>query len=163
MSGCLVLPLAYIFAATKMKTCNHCIFWSWTFYIGFNGHVPDEYFPDAIKKNWLYLNHTISILWWYAKLRYSPSSIFRVICNKPFHKIRQRTVGDIHAHALTNFHDLRCCTVQELRSSIFCLFTDRQRKAMHVYEPTVRFPKAEKSYSIRAQRAYVCSALTFQK
>ncbi len=61
MSGCLE-PLAYILATTKIKTCNHCIFGAGTFYIGFNGHLPDEYFPDTIKKNRLYLNHTISIL-----------------------------------------------------------------------------------------------------
>ena len=85
-------PLACILATTKMKTCNHYIFEARTFYIGFNGHLPDEYFPDAIKKNWLYPNHTISILWWYAKLCYSSSSSFRVICKKPFHKIKQRTV-----------------------------------------------------------------------
>ncbi len=97
MSGCLE-PLAYILATTKMKTCNHCIFGAWTFYIGFNDHVPDEYFPDAIKKNQLYLNHTISMLWWYAKLCYSSSSSFRVICNKPFHKIRQQTVASQTLH-----------------------------------------------------------------
>ena len=89
--GCLE-PLAYLLATNKMKTCNHCMFGAWTFYIGFNGQVPDEYSPDAIRKNWLYLNHTISLLCWYAKLRYSSSSSFRVICNKPFHKIRQQSV-----------------------------------------------------------------------
>ncbi len=76
-----------------MKTCNYCIFGAWTYYIWFNGHIPDEYLPDAIKKNRLYQNHTIFILWWHTKLRYSPSSSFKIICNKPFHKIRQRTVG----------------------------------------------------------------------
>ena len=91
MPGCLE-PLAYILATIKMKTHIPYIFEAWTFYIGFNGHFPDEYFSDAIKKNRLYLNHTISLLWWYAKLHCNSSSSFRVICKKPFHKITQRTV-----------------------------------------------------------------------
>ena len=90
MSGC---PdhLADILATVKMKDCNLSIFEAMTFYIGFNGHVPDEYFPDDIKKNRLYLNHSISIIWWCAKLHYCLSSRFRAICNKPVHKIMQRT------------------------------------------------------------------------
>ncbi len=91
MLGCLD-HLAHISVTIEIKTCNPSIFQAWIFYIRFNGHVPDEYFPDVIKKNWLHLNHTISILWWYAKLHYCLLTSFRVICKKPFHKIRQRTV-----------------------------------------------------------------------
>ncbi len=95
MSGCLD-HLADVLAQIKMKTCNHSIFETWTFYIGFNGHVPDEYFPDVIEKTRLYLNLTISILWWYAKLQYCLSSSFRAKCNKPFHKIMLQTVGILY-------------------------------------------------------------------
>ncbi len=61
MSGCLD-HLADILPAIKIKTCYPSILETWTFYIGFNGHVPDEYFPDVIEENRLYLNLTISIL-----------------------------------------------------------------------------------------------------
>ncbi len=57
-----------------------------TFYIGFSGQVPDEYFPDVIESNLLHLNLTISILWWYAKLHYHSSNSFRVIWKKQFQK-----------------------------------------------------------------------------
>ncbi len=50
MSGCLD-QLADMLATIKMKTCNFSICETWTFYIGFNGRVPNEYFPDVIEKN----------------------------------------------------------------------------------------------------------------
>ena len=50
MSGCFD-HLAHILVTIEIKICNPSIFQTWTFYIGFNGHIPDEYFPDVIKKN----------------------------------------------------------------------------------------------------------------
>ena len=104
MSGFLE-PSAYMLGKIRMKMCNPSIFEALTFYIGFNGHVPDEYVPDVIESNRLYLNLTISILWWYAKLHYHSSRSFRVISKKPFHKIRQRTVGAILC-IMTYYHGI---------------------------------------------------------
>ena len=58
--SCCLDQLADMLATVRMKTCNSSTFETWTFYIGFNSHVPDEYFPDVIENNRLYLNHTIS-------------------------------------------------------------------------------------------------------
>ncbi len=129
MSGFLE-PLAYILVTIRMKTCIPCIFRAWTFYIGLNGHVPDEYIPDVIKKNWIYLNHTISILWWHAKLHYHSASSFRVICKKPFHKIRQRTVQEL---VKCSTQDKRGTTKEHLllltlcAKSLIIIFTERSK------------------------------------
>ncbi len=53
---------ACMLAKIRMKICNPSMFEALTFYIGFNGLVPDEYFPDVIESIHLYLNLTISIL-----------------------------------------------------------------------------------------------------
>ena len=53
---------ACMLAKIRMKICNPSMLEALTFYIGFNGPVPDEYFPDVIDSNQLYLNLTISIL-----------------------------------------------------------------------------------------------------
>ena len=102
MPGCLD-HLAYALATIKMKTCNPSTWETWTFYIGLNDHVPDEYFLDGIQKHWLHLNLTISILWEQVKLNYHMFSGFRVICKKPFHKIRQRTVVLTWYSSSTNY------------------------------------------------------------
>ncbi len=87
-------PLAYIFATNIMERCFPITQGTWTFPIGCNGHVPDEYFPDVIKKNWLYPDLTISIWLPAAKLHNSMLSSFKAICRKWFRKISERTVGD---------------------------------------------------------------------
>ncbi len=45
LSSCLD-DLAHILTTIKMKTCHPTILETGKFYIGFNGHVPDEYFSD---------------------------------------------------------------------------------------------------------------------
>ncbi len=52
---------ACILATIMMKSCNPIELESWTFCIGCNGHIPDEYLPDVIKKNLIHPNLTISI------------------------------------------------------------------------------------------------------
>ena len=37
-----------------MERCLPITKETWTFPIGCNGHVPDEYFPDMMKENGLY-------------------------------------------------------------------------------------------------------------
>ena len=76
-----------------MERCFPITQMTWTFPIGCNGLLPDEYFPDVIKKNQLYSNLTISITLHAAKLHNSALSNFRAICKKRFRKISERTVG----------------------------------------------------------------------
>ncbi len=86
-------PLAYILATIIMERCFPIMQMTWTFPIGCNGAVPDEYFPDVIQKNRFYPNLTISIWLHGAKLHNSVLSSFRVICRKRFRKISERTVN----------------------------------------------------------------------
>ena len=86
-------PLAYILVTIIMKRCFPIIQMTWTFPIGCNGPLPDEYFLDVINKNRLYPNLTISIWLHPAKLHNSVLSSFRTICRKRFRKISEQTVG----------------------------------------------------------------------
>ncbi len=86
-------PLAYILVTIIMERCFPTTQMTWTFPIGCNGHVPDDYFPDVIKKNWLYPDLTISIWLPASKLQNSVLSIFRAICRKRFRQISEPTVS----------------------------------------------------------------------
>ena len=43
-------PLAYILVTIIMDRCFPITKMTWTFPIGCNGPLPDEYFPDVIEK-----------------------------------------------------------------------------------------------------------------
>ncbi len=88
--------LACVLVTIIMRRCFPITQMTLRFPIGCNGHVPDGYFPDVIKKNRLYPDLTIFIWLPAAKLHNSVLSSFRAICRKLFRKISEPTVGVVY-------------------------------------------------------------------